>query len=199
VTVILLPPVTSCPGPIDAEPLTEGPRFVRTRAMSRWHRVRSGIRYTTGRLVYHLWCTGHVQGDTFLSCDTPPNSEPVCGMCDGKAVGAGQEVDGPAGRQLVFSPRHIDPPKNCPGSRTGMFEELPNGSAARCLACGDLHSCRAMGGPYNPRWAIIQHPPGVGLVPPCPFHRWRQLTARNGEVLCSCGRALTLLPGAGAR
>ncbi|MEU1800828.1 hypothetical protein [Streptomyces sp. NPDC019937] len=189
--VALLPPITGSHGPTDAEPLTEGPRFVRTRAMTRWHRVRSGIRYTNGRLVYNLWCTGHVQGATFLSCDTPPASEPVCGLCDGKAVGAGQEPDGPPGRQLLFSPRHINPPKNCPGSRTDMTEELPGGRAGRCLACSDTLPLRAMGGPYNPRWAIVQHPPGPGLVPPCPFHRWRQLTARAGTVVCSCGRDLT--------
>lgn len=192
-TVALLPPVTSCPGAylVGAEPLVEGPRFVRTRAMSRWHRVRSGVRYATGRLVYNLWCNGFVQGD-FLSRDTAADGEPVCGMCDGKAVGAGQETDGPAGRTLLFSPRHLEPPANCPGSRSDrLYEELPGGRAGRCLACSDTHPLRAMGGPYNPRYAIVQHPTGHALVAPCPFHRWRQLTARNGLVVCTCGRELT--------
>lgn len=189
-TVALFPPVTMSYGVIDAEPLAEGPRFVRTRAMSRWHRVRSGIRYATGRLVYNLWCNGHVQGG-FLSCDTPPTDERVCGLCDGKAVGAGQETEGPAGRTLVFQPRHIHPPKNCPASRSSMFEELPGGRVGRCLACGDMQPLRAMGGPYNPRYAIVQHPTGSALVEPCPFHRWRQLTAQDGRVLCACGRGTT--------
>jgi hypothetical protein len=191
-TVALLPPVTSAPAKflIGAEPLTEGPRFVRTQAMTRWHRPRSGVQYGDGRLVYQLWCVGHVQGDTFLSCDDLPAGDLVCGLCDGKAVGAGQDT-GPEGRQLVFSPRHITPPKNCPGSRTALFAELPGGRAGRCLACSDVHPLRAMGGPYDPRYAIVQHPPGAALVTPCPFHRWRQLVARDGRARCSCGRETT--------
>ncbi|MFB6955511.1 hypothetical protein ACFCYB_00385 [Streptomyces sp. NPDC056309] len=190
-TVALLPPVTSAPADFltGAEALLEGPRFVRTRGMTRWHRPRSGVRYGDGRLVYQLWCTGGVQG-SFLACDAVPDGDVVCGLCDGKAVGAGQDT-GPDGRQLVFSPRHVAPPKTCPGSRSSnLYAELPGGRAGRCLACSDVHPLRAMGGPYNPRYAIVQHPTGPGLVPPCPFHRWRQLTARDGRVLCACGRAL---------
>ncbi|MGW5477637.1 hypothetical protein [Streptomyces sp. NPDC004008] len=189
-TVALLPPVTSAPGEflLGAEALLEGPRFVRTRAMTRWHRPRSGVRYGDDRLVYQLWCVSSVHGDNFLSCDELPDGDVVCGICDGKAVGAGQDT-GPDGRQLVFSPRDIHPPKNCPGSRSSeLFVELPGGRAGRCLACEDVHPIRAMGGPYDPRAAITQHPPGPGLVKPCPFHRWRTLTARDGQVLCSCGR-----------
>lgn len=191
-TVPLLPPITSCPGEHlqGAEPLAVGPRFVRTAAMSRWHRPRSGVRWSDGRLSYQLWCVGHVQGG-FLSTDAVPAGELVCGMCDGKAVGAGQEPDGPPGRELLFQPRHITPPKHCPGSRKDMFEELPGGRVGRCLVCSDLHSLRAMGGPYASRYAIVQHPPGPGLVAPCPFHRWRQLVARDGRAICSCGREET--------
>lgn len=189
-TVALVPPITGSAVSLDTEPLTEGPRFVRTRAMSRWHRVRSGVRYGDGRTVYSLWCTGAVQGD-FLSTDTPPAGDLVCGLCDGKAVGAGQEPDGPDGRTLVFQPRHIAPPKNCPASRSSLYEELPGGRVGRCLACGDHQPLRAMGGPYNPRYAIVQHPTGKGLVEPCPFHRWRQLVALDGRVRCACGRETT--------
>lgn len=188
-TVNLFPPVTSHPGHVDGEPLTEGPRFVRTGAMTRWHRVRSGIRYTTGRTVYNLWCNGYVAGD-FLARDEPLPGEPVCGMCDGKAVGSGQETDGPPGRDLLFQPRHIKPPRNCPASRRGLFEELPGGRVGKCLACGDLQPLRAMGGPYNGHYSIVQHPPGSALVPPCAFHRWSQLTAVDGHVRCACGRDL---------
>lgn len=192
-TVALLPPVTSAPGKflIGAEPLAEGPRFVRTRAMTRWHRPRTGVRYGDGRLVYQLWCGSHVQGDAFLSCDELPPGESVCGLCDGKAVGAGQDT-GPDGRNLVFSPRDIHPPKTCPASRSSvLFVEIPGGRAGRCLACSDVHPLRAMGGAFDPRFAITLHPTGPNLVQPCPFHRWRQLTVQDGRVLCSCGRELT--------
>lgn len=192
-TVALLPPVTGMDARYleGAQALKEGPRFVRTLGLSRWHRPRSGVRWGDGRIVYQLWCVGHVQGG-FLSCDQLPPGDLVCGMCDGKAVGAGQETDGPPGRELLFQPRDINPPKNCPASRSSaLFEELPGGRAARCLACSDVHPCRAMGGPYNSRWAIVQHPPGPGLVAPCPFHRWRRLVARDGRAICSCGREET--------
>lgn len=189
-TVALFPPITGSAIGLDVEPLAEGPRFVRTRAMSRWHRVRSGVRYGDGRTVYSLWCTGAVQGD-FLSTDDAPAGETVCGLCDGKAVGAGQEERGPDGRTLVFQPRHITPPKNCPGSRRSLYEELSGGRVGRCLVCGATEPLRAMGGPYNSRYAIVQHPTGQGLVAPCPFHRWRQLTVRDGRVGCDCGREAT--------
>lgn len=189
-TVALVPPITGSTVSLDTEALTEGPRFVRTRGMSRWHRVRSGVRYGDGRTVYSLWCTGAVQGD-FLSTDNAPAEDLVCGLCDGKAVGAGQEPDGPDGRTLVFQPRHITPPKNCPGSRRSLYEELTGGRVGRCLVCGATEPLRAMGGPYNPRYAIVQHPTGAGLVAPCPFHRWRQLVTRDGRAACDCGRETT--------
>jgi hypothetical protein len=196
VTVALLPPVTSVPGQFltDMEPLDEGPRFVRTRGMSRWHRPRSGVRFTDrDRTVYGCWCGYGVGGSeragAFLAAEEPPAGEPVCGTCEGRAAGAGQD-DSPTGRLLVFTPRWIAPPATCPASRSSLFEELPGGRVGRCLACGDMQPLRAMGGPYNPRYAIVQHPTGQALVEPCPFHRWRQLTARGGHVLCDCGREL---------
>lgn len=194
-TVALLPPVTSAPAEhhAGAEALTEGPRFVRTRGMSRWHRPRSGIRYPEGRTVYDLWCGYAVGGSdhagSYVAAEEPGTGERVCATCEGRAAGAGQEETSPTGRLLVFSPRHIDPPKSCPASRSSvLFAELPGGRAGLCLACKDVQPLRAMGGPYNPRYAIVQHPPGAGLVAPCPFHRWRQLTAADGRALCACGR-----------
>lgn len=193
-TVALLPPITGSAVDLDVEALTEGPRFIRTRGMSRWHRPRNGTRHPNGRTVYGAWCGygigGSEKAGTYLAAEEPPPGEPVCATCEGRAAGAGQD-DSPTGRLLLFSPRHVDPPKNCPGSRSSLYEELPGGRAGRCLACSDVHPLRAMGGPYNPRYAIVQHPPGAALIAPCPFHRWRQLTARNGRVLCDCGRETT--------
>ena len=194
-TVALLPPATYSAVSLDVEALATGPRFVRTRGMSRWHRPRSGVRFPErDRVVFGCWCGYGVGGSeragAFLAADEPPAGEPVCGTCEGRAAGAGQD-DSPTGRLLLFTPRHIDPPTTCPASRSSLFEELPGGRVGRCLACGDMQPLRAMGGPYNPRYAIVQHPPGQALVEPCPFHRWRQLTARNGRVVCDCGRETT--------
>lgn len=191
--IALLPPATQSTVTLDVEALTEGPRFVRTHGMTRWHRPRSGVRFPDRqRTVYGVWCGYSVGGSdragAFLAVDEPPAGEPVCATCEGRAAGAGQD-DSPTGRPLIFNPRWITPPTTCPGSRSSLFETLPGGRAGRCLACGDVQPIRAMGGPYNPRAAIVQHPTGAALVPPCPFHRWKQLTARDGQVLCACGRA----------
>ncbi|MDH6111941.1 hypothetical protein P3T36_006876 [Kitasatospora sp. MAP12-15] len=194
--VYLFPPITTSPCRIDAEPLTEGPRFVRTDRMSRWHRVRSGIRYGDSHTVYNLWCAGSVHGDSFLAREQLPDGERVCGPCDGRAVGSGQEPAGPAGRALLFTPQALAPPRYCPGSRNQrLTAAIPPGTVGQCLACGDLHPIRAMGGPYNGRAAITQHAPGRGLVAPCPFHRWRYLTPVGDAIECSCGRPLNTPPG----
>ncbi|MFE4697250.1 hypothetical protein ACFRIC_09170 [Streptomyces sp. NPDC056738] len=144
--------------------------------------------------MYGAWCGygigGSERAGAFLAADEPPAGEPVCGTCEGRAAGAGQDGS-PTGRLLLFSPRDVAPPKNCPASRSSMYQELPGGRVGRCLACGDMQPLRAMGGPYNPRYAIVQHPTGQALVDPCPFHRWRQLTARDGRVLCACGREIS--------
>ncbi|WP_333745791.1 hypothetical protein [Streptomyces sp. IBSBF 2950] len=191
-TVALLPPTTGYPGRIKATALTEGPRFLRNPAMGRWHRPRSGLLRDDDQVtVYDLWCGPYVYGHTALATDTIPLGDLVCATCDGRAVGAGQEPDGPAGRTLTFQPRHLGPPRHCPGSRTAMYEELAGGRVGRCLVCGDHGPLRAMGGPYASRYAIVQHDPGTHLVKPCPFHRWRALTARNGRIYCPCDTELT--------
>jgi hypothetical protein len=192
VPVALLPPTTGYPGRIEATALLEGPRFLRTRAMTRWHRPRSGRRDHTDQVVtYDLWCGPYVREHLALTTDTVPAGDLVCATCDGRAVGAGQETDGPPGRTLTFQPRHLTPPRNCPGSRTGMFDELTGGRVGRCLVCQDHPPLRAMGGPYESRYALTQHPPGPGLVRPCPFHRWKALTARDSRIYCPCDTELT--------
>lgn len=193
-TVALLPPVTSAPAEYhdNAEALSEGPRFIRTRRMNRWHRPRNGVRYPEGRTVYGAWCGYGIGGSdkagACLGVEEPPEGEPVCATCEGRAAAAGHDVS-PTGRNLIFEPRHIDPPKNCPGSRSSsLYAELPGGRAGRCLVCQDVQPLRAMGGPYNPRYAIVQHPIGSALVAPCPFHRWQSLVNRDGRAVCGCGR-----------
>ncbi|MDK0520357.1 hypothetical protein [Streptomyces sp. ML-6] len=193
--VTLLPPITYGIGRTDAEPLDTAPRFVRTGGMSRWHRPRSGVRTADDRTVYSVWCGPQVGGlhraRPLLTTETVTDGLPVCATCDGRAVGAGQEENGPAGRRLVFGPRSLTPPRWCPGSRRGLYEPLPGGTTGRCLACSDSHPIRAMGGPYAGRVAIVQHPPGPALFEPCPFHRWRHPAVADGRLVCVCGRPLT--------
>ncbi|MFS0695096.1 hypothetical protein [Streptomyces nitrosporeus] len=194
-TVALFPPITHGVASLDAEPLDVGPRFVRTGGMSRWHRPRSGVLMDTRR-IYSVWCGQHVGGSRragqLLTAETIPDTLPVCATCDGRAVGTGQETDGPAGRTLLHGPRGLTPPRHCPASRMDLFEALPGGTTGRCLACQDVHPIRAMGGPYASRVGIVQHPPGEALFAPCPFHRWRHPTRdREGRLACMCGRPLT--------
>ena len=188
--VNLIPPITGYPGRIEATALTEGPRFIRTPAMRYWHRPRSAfLRHSDVVTVFHMWCGQHVFSYKAVTTETAPAGQAVCATCDGRAVGAGQE-EGPAGRTLALTPRHLAPPRYCPGSRTGMFEELSGGRVGRCLVCGDHGPLRGMGGPYYGHYGIVQHDPGPALVTPCPFHRWRQLSARDGRIYCPCGTEL---------
>src|SRR5258708_3084610 len=122
VSVVLEPPLTrsgvSLFGRVRRdEALVVGPRYVRTGGLSRWHPSRKGTRYADGRVSYGLWCgAGFVSGE-FLTADRVADDFPVCGTCEGRACGAGQDDwpgDGPG---LLFSPRRLTPPKYCPGSR----------------------------------------------------------------------------------
>lgn len=195
-TVTLFPPYTSSlPRPV-ADPLAEAPEFVRTAGMSRWHRPRSGVAYPDGRRHYDVWCGYGVgtsnRAGSALAVDVRTDDLPVCATCDGRAVGAGQITDGPSGRVLAFTPRYQTPPRWCPGSRSYvLYEALPGGTVGRCLACGDMHPLRAMGGPYAGGYGITQHPPGAALLAPCPWHAWRQFTATAGRPHCACGQPLT--------
>lgn len=195
--VELLPPLTGSFGRIEALPLRLGPRFVRTVDMGRWHRVRSGIRFERwGHTSWTLWCGQHAtqggrRGDC-LSASEPFDGAPVCGTCEGRAIGAGQ-IPRPGGMdELVFSPRRLDPPPRCPGSRAErLWEPIPDGlNVGRCLACGLIAAVRASGGPYNTRVGLVVHAPGPGLVPGCPFHGWANLARRgspDGPVArCGC-------------
>ena len=190
-SVVLEPPLTNSGvwhgGGVRAkEALAVGPRYMRGAAQSRWHRVRSGVRWSDDTVSWTLWCGQVVsRGSNRLTADRMADDLPVCGTCEGRACGAGQDdwpLEGPG---LLFSPRRLTAPKHCPGSRKEAYEALSL-SAGRCLVCGSVESVRAMGGPYNGRVAMIQHSPGAELVPGCPFHAWRELRIVDGSVVCGC-------------
>ena len=100
--------------------ITAAPPYVFTNHTSRAHRIRSATIYNTDsdapRVAYNCWC-----GQTVLDSerkrkrmnkivtltDTVPNYLPICGTCEGRAIGAGHadshEING---RFVVFSPRY---------------------------------------------------------------------------------------------
>lgn len=181
--VVLLPPFTIGCGDWNGvdTPLAEGPRYVRGPGHSRWHRPRSGVRMRRWTSL-HLWCGQGTFLDNVITADEVPEAEPVCGTCEGRALGAGQD-ETPAGMpRLAFEPRWLTPPAKCPGAgRSALFE--PVGRVGRCLLCGEMLPVRATGSWHNPDYGVVAHKPGPGLVPPCPWHGWRRLRA-NG---CACG------------
>lgn len=199
--VDLLPPLSRGLGYTDATPIPKGPRYARTSAMGRWHRIRSGVRFERwGHTAWALWCGQHVsqggRGGDCLTTSEPFDGAPVCGTCEGRAFGALQEAPPEGSRELVFSPRRLTPPAKCPGARSGLWESVPGGlNVAVCLACGVIAAVRASGGPYNPRTGLVTHAPGPGLVPGCPFHAWdnlARLETSDGPVArCGCGQDTT--------
>ena len=199
------------------EPLTHGPRYIRTRGMGRWHRVRSGVRYPAqpevqwgeglgyampprpARDAWQAWCGQSVSGTTMqgkpyaLTRDRPPvDGLPVCGTCEGRAVGAGYSspvVTVADGTELLFEPAGLQPPRKCPGSgkRGENLWAKVNNRVGRCLACGELMPIRYGGGPYDPWAGLVSHEPAPGLFQPCPFHGWDNPVRRSDDtVTCYC-------------
>jgi len=171
------------------EPLLTAPRYMRTKGMSRWHRPRSGIRHVQqGYESWTFWCgqRANSRRNPLGAAELPPG-DPVCGTCEGRAVGAGQD-EWPGGKVLLFEPHRLITPKTCPGSRDErMFEWVSHrGSVGRCLACGEHVAVRSMGGPFNGKVALTTHEPGGALVGGCPFHAWRELTVIDGHAACAC-------------
>ncbi len=192
--VALLPPVSTSGGDWSGQrPLTEGPRYVRGRGNSRWHRPRNATTWPDGRTIFAYWCGPHgtdggKYGPLWLT-DEPPAGEPVCGTCVGRALGAGQD-DTPAGLPpLRFDPRWLSPPARCPGSNSRtLWTPVGGHRCGRCLVCGDVLPIRAVGRGYN-AWGAgpVAHPPGTAMVEPCPFHAWHRLEPNGDTARCGCG------------
>lgn len=194
-TVVLEPPLTrgipqrrsDCP---PDQPLATAPRFMRSTYQrygnpGRWHRPRSGTRVgLTGHVVYHAWCGQSLFAERLMTADKISEGEEVCGTCTGRAIGAGQDQwPVPGGPELLFEPRRLQPPARCPGSRSPVLFLEEGRNVLRCLACGDLVKGHYRSYNYGP----VNHSPGRGLVPGCPFHAWDHLmTAGDGTVTCSC-------------
>lgn len=189
--VALLPPISGYGWDWNGvdQPVYEAARYVRGPRNGRWHRPRYGIA-RPDRTTLSFWCgAGYIRLDVALMADSVPEADPVCGTCEGRALGAGQD-DTPAGMpRLAFEPRWLVPPATCPGSgpKAGLFEDL-NGRVGRCLACQELTPLRAAHGWNYDGYGPTNHRPGPGLVPPCPFHAWNRIGLRaDGSVGCRCG------------
>lgn len=182
-SVTLLPPLTrSGPwqGPVRGEALTEGPGYARTRAMSRWHRVRSATRHSLDgeplHTSFHVWCGQSVTSTRAVITDTPADGVPVCGTCEGRAEG--YNPDRP---DLLFTPEGLRIPAKCPNR---VLHTAVNPSVGRCLACGELAPLRWWGwNATSPK--LSPHAP-LNLVPGCPFHAWRYLAEHEGTARCRC-------------
>ena len=165
-------------------PLTEGPEFVRTRGMSRWHRPRSGDRKPNGHAAYQLWCgsaAGYSRiGGPALTADSIPDDEPLCATCEGRWQAQ------QAGTRLRFTPLKDLPPTRCPASGSHILWPAGlRGSRFTCLVCG----ADARVGVYGygaPR--VCAHQTGPNLIDPCPHHGWNRLTMHDGAIVCACTR-----------
>lgn len=189
-----MPPLSSHWGLDDrivAEAIESGPTFVRTRLSTRWHRIRSGVRWLAAydpdniRESYMAWCgpaIGTTRSGPPIFTDAPPAKEPLCGTCEGRAIGADPEHP-----EWLFMPRGATPPKLCPGSQT-MWVREDQGHRARgtCLVCQDVVKLRGFGGAYNWNYGIQRHAPGPGLVAPCELHGWRHLLRMGDLITCRC-------------
>ena len=174
----------------EVEVVAEGPAYVRSRAATRWHRVRSSTRalrewdYPQVHEVFHHWCGTVSFGTRAILSDDPPADEYRCGTCEGRAAGAERA------HQWRFDPSTEEPPKRCPGSRSDvLYEDVGNlRRAFTCLVCREIVGGRYAGGPYSGRWGLVSHTPGPGLVSPCPIHGWKRLVAAGGRAVCECAR-----------
>jgi predicted RNA-binding Zn-ribbon protein involved in translation (DUF1610 family) len=180
------------------EPVLVAPILVRTRGMGRWHRPRSGIHYTDryrlpwkhGSTSLTLWCGQFVHDlSEAVTADTA-GRDLLCGTCEGRAVGAGYPPVGVEVRsELVFSPRSTyRTPAVCPGVKRRLVPD-DRARAVACPACGELVALRASTRGYDFDVNLQGHPPGDGLVPPCPFHSWDELIlCADGSARCACQR-----------
>lgn len=189
-TTALLPPAPSGnpywrPRRDDDEPLDYAPAFMisPSRRAHYCHRPRSGHRRPDGRTSYSSWCGQLLYNP--IPVDRPDAATPLCGSCEGKAVGAGW----PAASDIVlgavtfpvvpqrFTPRpYFDPPRRCPGGQRDLYLPDPaNWRRGTCMVCGAAVALRASGAWWSDSsFGPVHHPP-EHIIPPCRWHAWRYL------------------------
>jgi len=179
--------------------LTEGPLLVRGLGHSRWHRPRSGVILPRHDIpTWHLWCgqTLTAFGERFESDGLPEDGLPVCGPCEGRAVGAGLPgtvTTSPEGTlRFVPESRTRFAPRKCPGSGTTVFltdAAVPaDWRISRCGLCGLHVTVSISRGTYDGGTATLRAHAPHQLPDPCPFHAWDQMTLVGGVPVCRCTR-----------
>jgi hypothetical protein len=168
------------------------------------HRPRSATRHTgQDRISVHAWCGQllvHAAGFHYL----PPVDMPVCGTCEGRAVGAGW----PTSEEIItarpvepwpaqrFTPRPcFDPPRWCPvgegqvGRRNGEAWLVDPDDERRgvCLMCHAEVQLRWRGDTLNGWWGPQRHEP-LEMIPPCRLHGWLRPERVNDppRIVCKC-------------
>jgi len=212
-----MPETVKLPLMRDAWPLYSGPAkrtirvtkmapFVATKAMTRSHRPRHARiyvyenpkvrdRWHQTRLSVDLWCGQIARNPTLHS--VPMDGLPLCGTCEGRAVGAGyptteELINGDADLTrypLLFSPRQdFAPPGRCPNLDC---DDVPGTGSYCCVVCGHLGRW-AQGNGYCTANHMAHHKPADGMCPPCPNHAWNELKwhPRSRWLACKCGRLL---------
>lgn len=192
------------------EPLDQFAALVRSvrsgqgRYEARWHRTRSAIKRPAGdfrpepTVVVSAWCGTTIFANEAFTTDDALDGFPVCGACEGKALGAGLPgvvaLLDTTRTGVIFEPECITafkPPKVCPGvSLEPLALDRPSDGVGVCAACGMVapikHPLR-----YSTvnDWLIRNHTPTSQLVDPCPRHAWDDLVYRDGTATCRCQRA----------
>ncbi len=176
----------------------------RGRYEARWHRSRSAVRLPVAdyrpipRVVVTAWCGTSVFAGEAFTTDDALDGFPVCGACEGKALGAG--LPGVVAlldvtkTGVIFEPDGVTkfkPPKVCPGR---MVEPLaldrPSEGVGVCAACGVVAPIKRPRTRYAVEgWAIKDHAPSASLVEPCRRHAWDDLAHFDGVTKCRCEHA----------
>lgn len=192
------------------EPLEEFAALVRSvhsgggRYEARWHRTRCAFKLSADRefraeaVIVTAWCGTTVQASDAFTTDDHLDGFPVCGPCEGKALGAGLPgivaLLDVTRTGAVFEPDQITKfrtPKVCPGGTLDPLSlDRPSEGVGVCAACGMVAPIkRPSRNSTVSDWLIRDHQPTSDLVKPCPRHAWDDLTHVGGRTECRCSAA----------
>lgn len=184
--------------------LVRSPRSGAGRYEARWHRTRFAIALPADHfrpestIVVTTWCGTTVFASDAFTTDDTLDGFPVCGGCEGRALGAGLPgivalID-VTKTGAMFEPDCITRfkvPKACPGRHLEPLAlDRPSESVGVCAACGMVAPIRRpMRYSTVSDWQIRDHTPTADLVEPCPRHAWDDLIHHNGVTACRCEHA----------